>query len=94
MSAPIDKDQQLTSHDVAKLLQVNPTRVNKWIGDGHIAAFRTPGGHRRVRLGDVFAFSAKFKMPIAESRLAELLGTVTINITPAGRAALQQANDQ
>ena len=34
-----------TSHEVGDLLQVNPSSVKKWVNDGRIAAFRTPGGH-------------------------------------------------
>ena len=46
-------DSLLTSYQVGALLQVNPSSINKWVKDGRIPAFRTPGGHRRIRRLDV-----------------------------------------
>jgi len=57
-------DSFLTSYQVGALLQVNPSSVNKWVKDGRIPAFRTPGGHRRIRAGDLVAFLNEHKMPI------------------------------
>lgn len=63
----IDTDSLLTSYQVGSLLQVNPSSVNKWVKDGRITAFRTPGGHRRIRAGDLVHFLAEHKMPIPVS---------------------------
>lgn len=57
----------LTSYQVGSLLQVNPSSVNKWVKDGRIPAFRTPGGHRRIRALDVVNFLNAHKMPIPEN---------------------------
>lgn len=54
----------LTSYQVGTLLQVNPSSVNKWISDGRIPAYRTPGGHRRIRATDLMAFLMTHKMPV------------------------------
>jgi len=62
-------DHLLTSHEVGDLLQVNPSSVKKWVNEGRIAAFRTPGGHRRIRVADLVAFLDRHDMPIP-SRLA------------------------
>ena len=62
-----DNDKLLTSHQVGELLQVNPSSINKWVNDGRIQAFRTPGGHRRIRVGDLVAFLDKHKMPVPRS---------------------------
>ena len=59
-----DNDKLLTSHQVGELLQVNPSSINKWVNDGRIQAFRTPGGHRRIRVADLVAFLEKHKMPV------------------------------
>ncbi len=64
MTAKIDADQLLTSHQVGALLQVNPSSVKKWVNEGRIAAFRTPGGHRRIRAADLVEFLDVHKMPI------------------------------
>lgn len=60
----IDADRLLTSHEVGDLLQVNPSSVKKWVNDGRIAAFRTPGGHRRIRAADLVDFLRRHEMPI------------------------------
>src|SRR6478735_6141277 len=60
-------DSLLTSYQVGALLQVNPSSINKWVKDGRIRAFRTPGGHRRIRAGDLVAFLNEHKMPIPTS---------------------------
>jgi len=64
MENAITADTHLTSHEVGKMLQCNPSSINKWVKEGRIEAFRTPGGHRRIRAGDVIAFLKAHKMPI------------------------------
>lgn len=60
----LDDDRLLTSHEVGALLQVNPSSVKKWVNDGRIAAHRTPGGHRRIRVADLVDFLHRHAMPI------------------------------
>ncbi len=57
-------DSLLTSYQVGALLQVNPSSINKWVKDGRIPAFRTPGGHRRIRAADLVTFLVHHNMPI------------------------------
>src|ERR1041384_3525255 len=66
----IRADSLLTSYQVGALLQVNPSSVNKWIKDGRIEAFRTPGGHRRIRAADLVAFLRPHNMPVPGSLAA------------------------
>ena len=51
-------------------MQVNPSSVKKWVNDGRIAAFRTPGGHRRIRVADLVDFLNRHEMPIPRSLAA------------------------
>jgi excisionase family DNA binding protein len=60
----IVSDQLLTSSEVGELLQVNPSSVKKWVDDGLLLAFRTPGGHRRIRAVDLVSFLVRHDMPI------------------------------
>lgn len=53
-----------TSSEVGALLQVNASSVKKWIDEGRLTAFRTPGGHRRVRATDLVDFLEVHRMPI------------------------------
>lgn len=57
-------ERLLTSHEVGALLQVNPSSVKKWVNEGRIVAFRTPGGHRRIRVADLVDFLHRHAMPI------------------------------
>ena len=60
----IDLQQLLTSSEVADLLQVNRSSVKNWVDEGLLRAFRTPGGHRRIRAADLLAFLNKQNIPV------------------------------
>ncbi|MBI3179165.1 MAG: response regulator [Deltaproteobacteria bacterium] len=62
--ATINPDTILSSHQVGMILQVNPSSINKWVNDGRIHAFRTPGGHRRIKAVDLLAFLSKHAIPV------------------------------
>jgi len=53
-----------TTHDLSRLLHVNPRSVINWIEQERLLSFRTPGGHRRVRHEDLMAFLRKHKIPM------------------------------
>jgi excisionase family DNA binding protein len=53
-----------TTTEVARLLQMDGSTIAKWVDKGFITAFRTPGGHRRVRASDLRAFLIANEMPI------------------------------
>lgn len=59
-------NQLLTSHEVGVLLQMDKSSVVKWVNDGLLPAFRTPGGHRRIRVGDLLQFLDKHGMFVPE----------------------------
>ncbi len=59
-------DQLFTTHDISRLLQVDPSTVSKWIDKGILTAFRTPGGHRRVRSSDLRTFLIAHQMPVPD----------------------------
>jgi len=50
-----DDDQLLTAGDVAREFRVDPKTVGRWAVARRIKSFKTPGGHRRYRRGDVRA---------------------------------------
>ena len=54
----------LTSHEVASLVQVSPSSVLKWIEQGKLRAFRTPGGHRRVASDELVDFLRAYRLPV------------------------------
>jgi len=46
----------LTSAEVASRIGVSSRTVSNWIRDGHLKAYRTPGGHSRIAEEDLQAF--------------------------------------
>jgi excisionase family DNA binding protein len=56
-----------TTHEVSRLLHVNPRSVINWIEQSLLPSYRTPGGHRRIRKEDLLAFLRKHQIPTPES---------------------------
>lgn len=55
LSRPDGDDQILTTREAAELLGIAVSTAQQWIENGALPAWKTPGGHRRVRLSDVRA---------------------------------------
>jgi excisionase family DNA binding protein len=72
-------DQLYTTHDISRLLQVDPSTVSKWIDRGILLAFRTPGGHRRVRSGDLRSFLIAHQMPVPEELGSQLVRLLVVD---------------
>lgn len=64
-----------TTYDIGVLLQVDASTVSKWIDKGILTAYRTPGGHRRVRQSDLRAFLIAHQMPLPPE-----LGSQTVRL--------------
>ena len=60
----INEESLLTSHQVGSLLQVTPATINNWVKDGRLPAFRTPGGHIRIRASELISFLVEHEMPV------------------------------
>ena len=56
-----------TTHEVSRLLHVNPRSVINWIEQSLLPSYRTPGGHRRIRHDDFLAFLRKHQIPTPAS---------------------------
>ncbi|MHB8875606.1 MAG: response regulator [Myxococcaceae bacterium] len=72
-------DQLYTTHDISRLLQVDPSTVSKWIDRGILIAFRTPGRHRRVRSSDLRTFLIAHQMPVPEELGSSLVKLVVVD---------------
>ena len=60
----------LTTGDVARHCHVSSETVNNWIRTGKLAAYATPGNHRRVLLEDLSSFLMSHAMPAYASTQA------------------------
>lgn len=69
----------LTSHEVAALVRVSPSAVLRWIDQGLLKAFRTPGGHRRVDLAALVSFLRSHHMPLPRELEREVVRVLVID---------------
>ena len=55
-----------TVFQASKYCNVSPKTIINWIEAGHIEAYKTVGGHRRVKVADLESFMKKQGIPILE----------------------------
>jgi excisionase family DNA binding protein len=55
-----------TTFETAKLCHVSPLSIINWVNAGRLPAFRTPGGHRRIRREDLSKFMRDSGIPLPE----------------------------
>ncbi len=67
-----------TTHEVSKLLQVNPRSVINWIEQDLLNSYRTPGGHRRISREDLLAFLRKHQIPVPPAITEEKLKVLIV----------------
>lgn len=53
-----------STFEVAQLIGVDMTTVIGWCKQGKLAAYTTPGKHRRIKADDLVAFLTAYKMPV------------------------------
>lgn len=61
----------LTVFKASKYCSVSPKTIINWIESGHIEAYKTVGGHRRIKKSDLENFMRKQGIPIPEDQMAE-----------------------
>lgn len=84
-------DELYTTHDISRLLQVDPSTVSKWIDKGILLAFRTPGGHRRVRSSDLRTFLIAHQMPVPDELGSGVVRLVVVDDEKPVLDALRRA---
>lgn len=55
-----------TTFEAAKLCHVSPLSIINWVNAGRLPAFRTPGGHRRIRKEDLVRFMRDTGIPLPD----------------------------
>ena len=81
-----------TTFETAKLCHVSPLSIINWVNAGRLPAFRTPGGHRRIRRDDLIRFMRENGMPLAEELQAGSgkLRVLVVDDEPAIRDLLSE----
>ncbi len=77
-----DKEFTFTTGEIASFCNVTINAVKKWIAAGKLDAFRTPGGHYRVKREDFKAFVAKYKLEIKDKIFPERRKILIIDDEP------------
>jgi len=62
-------EEVFTVFQASKCCSVSPKTIINWIESGHIDAYKTVGGHRRIKKSDLVAFMKKQGIPIPASEL-------------------------
>ena len=78
MTSSTETKSIFTTHEVSKLLQVNPRSVINWIDQDLLDSYRTPGGHRRIRHDDLLAFVRRYQIPIPPALTEEKLKVLIV----------------
>ncbi len=60
-----------TTFEIANLCHVDMTTVINWIEEGKLRAYRTPGGHRRIKRESFVKFLQRFNMPLPDEFINE-----------------------
>jgi excisionase family DNA binding protein len=71
-----------TTHEVSRLLHVNPRSVINWIEQDLLPSYRTPGGHRRIRHDDLLAFLRKHQIPTPASLVEGKFNILVVDDEP------------
>jgi len=61
----------LTVSQASKYCKVSPKTIINWIEAGHLKAYKTVGGHRRIKKEDLDQFLKERGMPLPEEHKAE-----------------------
>ena len=67
-----------TTKQVGKFCGVDLTTVINWVKQGKIKAYKTAGGHRRIKKKDLLEFMKEFSIPLPDELEAEQIITVLI----------------
>jgi excisionase family DNA binding protein len=85
------RETLFTSHEVGGLLQMDPSSVVKWVNDGLLPAYRTPGGHRRIRQSDLLAFLRAHSMYVPPELNAGVVRVLVVDDDSALLSSLQRS---
>ena len=68
-----------STHSAARFCRVTPMTIIRWIEEGRIRAYKTPGGHRRIMRADLEDFCRRAGIPVEwETQAPENLKKVLI----------------
>lgn len=84
----------LTTFEAAKLCHVSYNTIKNWIKRGLIEAYRTAGGHLRLKTVDLEVFCREHSIPMDKEALPHSRKVLIIDDEESIRVALQEALQQ
>lgn len=84
----------LTTFEAAKLCHVSYNTIKNWIKRGLFEAYRTAGGHLRIKAMDLEAFCREQGIPMDKDALPHARKVLVIDDEESIRVALQEALQQ
>jgi excisionase family DNA binding protein len=88
-------EEIFTVFQASKYCNVSPKTIINWIDAGHIDAYRTVGGHRRIKRANLEAFMRKQGIPIPEDeKVAERRRILIVDDDPIIVETLVQALEE
>lgn len=88
-------DEVFTVFQASKYCNVSPKTIINWIEAGHIKAYKTVGGHRRIKRADLQAFMRKQGIPIpAEEIVGERKRVLIVDDDPIIVETIVQALEE
>jgi excisionase family DNA binding protein len=73
------KDRAYTTFQISKICKVTHRTVLSWINQGKIKAFKTPGGHSRVREKDLRSFLVEYGIPLPDDMQKKLINILVVD---------------
>jgi Helix-turn-helix domain len=80
VESPPSDAEVLSSSDLAQLLGVHPKTVAGWTAEAGLPSFRTIGGHRRYRWGDVSVWLIDAALQVPELLHGDDIGGIAVHI--------------
>jgi excisionase family DNA binding protein len=84
-----------TTREVGRFCGVDLTTVINWVKNGRLKAYKTAGGHRRIKHQDLIDFMHKYSMPVPiDLRSKESLNILLVNDDPKVKGLVSDALEQ
>lgn len=68
----IKEERPLTTFEVSKICGVVNSTVSNWIDEGKLDAYRTPGGHRRIKKQNLLIFLKLYDIPVPDELMNDM----------------------
>ena len=84
-------EKAYTTFQISKFCHVNHRTVLSWIKQNKIKAFKTPGGHSRVREKDLVRFLKEYDIPLPDSIQSKVPVVLVVDDEPRITEIISQA---